>query len=477
MTAAASAANLRLASYDDIGEHYAVTLRLWRERMMARAETVLGLGYSRKFLRMFEFYFAYCEAGFAHRLIHDLQMTWVKDGADAADDPRSIATASATARASVRERDASWFLAAISLVRRLDGARVRDFAAKAPAMFVAVAAAAAAHFFILVAVAAALAAIGAPDTTTDDALLARAARTARPLTSDALFAAAAPPRVARRGRRHRSIRFADHLSAARTSANEHRLAAVAVAASGAPRRASTIAAVTASTPAPGVTRSSRRSRVGSDVARVATCAWALCGEQYLPAVAFSVLAAAHAGAEHFRRFAKICVTAFPHGDSALRRVSFPPRTAAAAFLVARFAPHAAAAAALTPRAVAAVVAVAPKTPSALAGGVLAGVRGGAAAWSPRGGGGVTERGSPRSAAAPVALAAAAAAACAADVAAFATAAGKTRGDGRARTNRAPRHVRGGVMGATGEASRARESRDHFLHLRVSHVTYLRAARR
>ena len=45
MTAAASAANLRLASYDDIGEHYAVTLRLWRERMMARAETVLGLGY------------------------------------------------------------------------------------------------------------------------------------------------------------------------------------------------------------------------------------------------------------------------------------------------------------------------------------------------------------------------------------------------------------------------------------------------
>ena len=29
--------------------------------MMARAETVLALGYSRKFLRMFEFYFAYCE--------------------------------------------------------------------------------------------------------------------------------------------------------------------------------------------------------------------------------------------------------------------------------------------------------------------------------------------------------------------------------------------------------------------------------
>ena len=183
-----------------------MTLRLWRERMMARAETVLGLGYSRKFLRMFEFYFAYCEAGFAHRLIHDLQMTWVKDGADAADDPRSIATASATARASVRERDASWFLAAISLVAWTAHACATRSRC-APAMFVAVAAAAA-RFFILVAVAAALAAIGAPDTTTDDALLARAARTARPLTSAALsFAAAVAAAAATTtAPRHRSIR-------------------------------------------------------------------------------------------------------------------------------------------------------------------------------------------------------------------------------------------------------------------------------
>ena len=51
-----------MKSFDDIGEHYAVTLRLWRERMMARRATVTGeLGYSEKFLRMFEFYFAYCE--------------------------------------------------------------------------------------------------------------------------------------------------------------------------------------------------------------------------------------------------------------------------------------------------------------------------------------------------------------------------------------------------------------------------------
>jgi len=417
MTAAASAANLRLASYDDIGEHYAVTLRLWRERMMARAETVLGLGYSRKFLRMFEFYFAYCEAGFAHRLIHDLQMTWVKDGADAADDPRSIATASATAQASVRERDASWFLAAISLVAWTAHACATR-SRWAPAIFVAVAAAAAAHFFILVAVAAALAAIGAPDKTTNDALLARAARTARPLTSAALSFAAAVAAAATttNGAATSLDSLADHLSAARAPANEHRLAAVAVAASGALAALRLIAAVTAgSAPEPGVTRSSHDARVGADVARLATCAWALCGEQYLPAVAFSVLAAAHAGAEHFRKFAKIAA-GFPHGDSALRRVSFP--AAAAAFLVARFAPHAAAAAALTPRAAAAVVAVAPKTASALAVGVSAAFAAGPGA--PAAAAAAAEAWvAARTAAAPVALAAAAAAACAADVAAFA----------------------------------------------------------
>ena len=87
MQGAAKPNGLALKSFDDIGEHYAVTLRLWRERMMARRATVTGeLGYSEKFLRMFEFYFAYCEAGFAHGLINDLQMTWVKTNEHLASD-------------------------------------------------------------------------------------------------------------------------------------------------------------------------------------------------------------------------------------------------------------------------------------------------------------------------------------------------------------------------------------------------------
>lgn len=81
MSGAAKGLGLILDSYTDIGMHYAVTLRLWRERMMANAHKITGeLKYSEKFLRMFEFYFAYCEAGFARGLINDLQMTWVKTG-------------------------------------------------------------------------------------------------------------------------------------------------------------------------------------------------------------------------------------------------------------------------------------------------------------------------------------------------------------------------------------------------------------
>lgn len=78
----ASPRGLVLSSYDDIGLHYAVTLRLWRERMMHHAERILSMGYTRKFLRMFEFYFAYCEAAFANKLIYDLQMTWTKVSED-----------------------------------------------------------------------------------------------------------------------------------------------------------------------------------------------------------------------------------------------------------------------------------------------------------------------------------------------------------------------------------------------------------
>jgi cyclopropane-fatty-acyl-phospholipid synthase len=47
-----------------MGQHYAHTLRLWRERFVKSREVVAGLGFDARFHRMWEFYLAYCEAGF-----------------------------------------------------------------------------------------------------------------------------------------------------------------------------------------------------------------------------------------------------------------------------------------------------------------------------------------------------------------------------------------------------------------------------
>ncbi|MFF3773084.1 class I SAM-dependent methyltransferase [Streptomyces sp. NPDC002232] len=46
------------------GEHYAETLRLWRERFTSRRPAVAALGFDDVFPRMWEFYLAYSEAGF-----------------------------------------------------------------------------------------------------------------------------------------------------------------------------------------------------------------------------------------------------------------------------------------------------------------------------------------------------------------------------------------------------------------------------
>jgi cyclopropane-fatty-acyl-phospholipid synthase len=48
------------------GQHYAQTLRLWREAFLAQAARVRTLGFDEAFMRTWEFYLAYCEAAFKH---------------------------------------------------------------------------------------------------------------------------------------------------------------------------------------------------------------------------------------------------------------------------------------------------------------------------------------------------------------------------------------------------------------------------
>ena len=81
MTASiARASDLRLVNLEDIGPHYATTLRAWRANVFANLASIKATGYSDAFIRMWEFYLCYCEGGFIERAIGDVQMLLAKPG-------------------------------------------------------------------------------------------------------------------------------------------------------------------------------------------------------------------------------------------------------------------------------------------------------------------------------------------------------------------------------------------------------------
>jgi len=76
--AVATATDMRLFHQEDITPHYARTLRLWRDNFFNNIEKVRKLRYSEAFIRMWEYYLRYCEAGFTERYIVDVQMLFTK---------------------------------------------------------------------------------------------------------------------------------------------------------------------------------------------------------------------------------------------------------------------------------------------------------------------------------------------------------------------------------------------------------------
>ena len=60
------------------GPDYARTLELWRERFTAQADGVRALGFDERFMRMWHFYYAYCEAGFNSGSTDVAQFTLVR---------------------------------------------------------------------------------------------------------------------------------------------------------------------------------------------------------------------------------------------------------------------------------------------------------------------------------------------------------------------------------------------------------------
>jgi len=74
-TASAKASRLQILEVEEIGPNYADTLRRWRETFHERIEEVRALGYDRRFERTWDFYLAFCEAGFRTRALRDVQLT------------------------------------------------------------------------------------------------------------------------------------------------------------------------------------------------------------------------------------------------------------------------------------------------------------------------------------------------------------------------------------------------------------------
>ncbi len=69
---------LLITEVTDIREHYARTLEAWRANFMGNLDAVHALGFDDRFVRMWEYYLALCEAGFATGTFSDLQIVFEK---------------------------------------------------------------------------------------------------------------------------------------------------------------------------------------------------------------------------------------------------------------------------------------------------------------------------------------------------------------------------------------------------------------
>jgi len=74
----AQATDMNIFSVHDMTYDYAKTLACWRDRFFDRIEAVRRLGFTEEFIRLWEFYLCYCQAGFMERTIHTAQIVFAK---------------------------------------------------------------------------------------------------------------------------------------------------------------------------------------------------------------------------------------------------------------------------------------------------------------------------------------------------------------------------------------------------------------
>jgi cyclopropane-fatty-acyl-phospholipid synthase len=62
--------------------HYALTLHEWRRRFLERLTEVRQLGFDQRFVRMWDYYLAYCEGAFREGYIGDVQLVLGKPASE-----------------------------------------------------------------------------------------------------------------------------------------------------------------------------------------------------------------------------------------------------------------------------------------------------------------------------------------------------------------------------------------------------------
>jgi len=72
--------DLNVVAMDDLAPHYVRTLQCWRDAFHANLDAVRAQGFDERFIRMWEFYLAYCEGGFAERAIGVAHIRLARDG-------------------------------------------------------------------------------------------------------------------------------------------------------------------------------------------------------------------------------------------------------------------------------------------------------------------------------------------------------------------------------------------------------------
>jgi cyclopropane-fatty-acyl-phospholipid synthase len=75
---AVATTDLRILDLEDIGRHYAETLRRWRENVDGHRREIERLGFDGRFVRLWRLYLSYCEAAFLERHISDVQLVLAK---------------------------------------------------------------------------------------------------------------------------------------------------------------------------------------------------------------------------------------------------------------------------------------------------------------------------------------------------------------------------------------------------------------